>query len=206
MTLTVPLRRNLEVRIVIRACQTVTSPPAHCVHGARDEERALGDRGQPGTGQARWKLTNISRDALKCVRKPDRQAPMMNRRTFLFAFSVLILAVVSSPAVAAQPEGVVGFSVEVEGDGSFWKPVIKTAKVVGVRSGSPAEAAGLKVGDEILSVQGIEVADSNARKIAKLVQVSPGEHLRLVVRNVAGEVKEIEIIAGEATQGTEAGA
>lgn len=131
---------------------------------------------------------------------------MMNRRTFLFAFSVLILAVVSSPAVAAQPEGVVGFSVEVEGDGSFWKPVIKTAKVVGVRSGSPAEAAGLKVGDEILSIQGIEVADSNARKIAKLVQVSPGEHLRLVVRNVAGEVKEIEIIAGEATQGTEAGA
>ena len=124
----------------------------------------------------------------------------------MFAFAVLILAVVSSPAIAAQPEGVVGFEVEVEGDGSFWKPVIKTAKVVGVRPGSPAEAAGLGVGDEILSVQGVEVADSNARKIAKLVQVSPGEHLRLVVRDVAGEVKEIDIIAGRARPGAEAGA
>jgi C-terminal processing protease CtpA/Prc len=101
---------------------------------------------------------------------------------------------------------VIGFEVEVEGDGSFWKPVIKSAKVVGVRSGSPAEAAGLEVGDEILSVQGVEVADSNARKIAKLVQVNPGEHLRLVVRDVAGEVKEIDIIAGLARLEAEAGA
>lgn len=124
----------------------------------------------------------------------------------MLAFAVLILALISFPAVAAQPEGVVGFEVEVEGDGSFWKPVIKTAKVVGVRSGSPAEAAGLEVGDEILSVQGVEVADSNARKIAKLVQVNPGEHLRLVVRDVAGAVKEIDIIAGRARLEAEAGA
>ena len=124
----------------------------------------------------------------------------------MLAFAVSILALVSFPAVAAQPEGVVGFEVEVEGDGSFWKPVIKTAKVVGVRSGSPAEAAGLEVGDEILSVQGVEVADANARKIAKLVQVNPGEHLRLVVRDVAGAVKEIDIIAGKARMEIEAGA
>lgn len=124
----------------------------------------------------------------------------------MLAFAVLILALISFPAVAAQPEGVIGFEVEVEGDGSFWKPVIKTAKVVGVRSGSPAEAAGLEVGDEILSVQGVEVADSNARKIAKLVQVNPGEHLRLVVRDVAGAVKEIDIIAGRARLEAEAGA
>lgn len=124
----------------------------------------------------------------------------------MLAFAVLILALISFPAVAAQPEGVIGFEVEVEGDGSFWKPVIKTAKVVGVRSGSPAEAAGLEVGDEILSVQGVEVADSNARKIAKLVQVNPGEHLRLVVRDVAGAVKEIDIIAGLARLEAGAGA
>ena len=107
------------------------------------------------------------------------------------------MAAISPLATGDQPKGSIGFTVEVQGDGSFWKPVIKTAKVVEVRSGSPAEAAGLKGGDEIVEVQGVEIADSNARKVAKLVEVAPGAILRLKVRNPAGETREVEIIAGE---------
>ena len=99
--------------------------------------------------------------------------------------------------LAEQPEGAIGFTVEVEGDGSFWKPVIKTAKVVSIRPESPAEAAGLEVGDEILSVQGVEITEANARKVAKLVQVAPGEHLLLIVKDDFGETREIDIIAGK---------
>lgn len=56
----------------------------------------------------------------------------------------------------------------------FWYPTIPTAigKIV---SGSPAERAGLRVGDKILSVAGQPVADFPA--MVKLVQPSPGKTL-----------------------------
>jgi len=114
----------------------------------------------------------------------------------LIAVALAALAVASPPARSEQPKGLIGFTVEVEGDGSFWKPVIKSAKVVGIRTGSPADAAGLEVGDVILEVQGVAVAESNARRVATLVDVQPGEHLRLKVRNAAGTVKDVDIIAG----------
>lgn len=121
----------------------------------------------------------------------------MNSRgpTALLSAFFLLVSLWSSVS-AAQPQGVVGFTVEVDGDGSFWKPIIKRVIVESVRPGSPAEAAGLLAGDEILLVQGAGVADANARKVAELVQVVPGEHLLLVVRGAAGKLREIDIIAG----------
>ncbi|MDD3764745.1 MAG: PDZ domain-containing protein [Nevskiales bacterium] len=125
---------------------------------------------------------------------------MIIRKLFLTTLALLALATFASLASAEPPKGAIGFTVEVEGDGSFWKPVIKTVRVVGVRAGSPAEAAGLRVGDEILEVQGVEVADANARRVAKLVEVDPGEHLLLRVRSADGETRDVEIIAGQAPQ------
>ena len=121
----------------------------------------------------------------------------MKKRKLLAAIALVIVTAISSPAAADQPKGAIGFTVQVEGDGSFWKPVIKSATVVEVRSGSPAEAAGLEAGDEIIEIQGVQIADANARKVAKLVEVSPGELLLLKVRNPAGETREVQIIAGE---------
>lgn len=76
----------------------------------------------------------------------------------------------------------------------------------GVRAGSPAEAPRLNTGNEFYSVQGVEVADSNARKVAKFVEVISGAHLRRNVKNAEREVKQIEIIAGKPKQALEAGA
>jgi C-terminal processing protease CtpA/Prc len=119
----------------------------------------------------------------------------MHRRTCLAAITGL--AYLPSVPVIAAPKGTIGFSVEVEGDGSFFKPVIKSAKVSAVRSGSPAEAAGLKVGDEILKVQGVPIENANARHIAELIEVAPGEELRLDVRRSSGAERTLAIIAGK---------
>ncbi|HVQ05007.1 MAG TPA: PDZ domain-containing protein, partial [Burkholderiaceae bacterium] len=65
-----------------------------------------------------------------------------------------------------------------------------------IEPGSPAEAGGLKVDDEIVQVQGQRLAGANARDVAAIVQVPPGEQLRLVVRGSDGAERQVTIVAG----------
>jgi S1-C subfamily serine protease len=119
----------------------------------------------------------------------------MHRRTALTA--TLALAGLPPLAAVAAPRGTIGFTVEVEGDGSFLRPVIKAAKVSAVRPGSPAEAAGLEAGDDILQVQGVPIANANGRRIAELMEVAPGDALRLHVRKPSGVARTVAIIVGQ---------
>jgi C-terminal processing protease CtpA/Prc len=103
---------------------------------------------------------------------------------------------VHEPASAELRRGRVGFTVYVEVQGSYAKPILKSVHVQEIEPGSPAEAGGLKVADEIVQVQGRPLVGANARDVAAMVQVPPGERLRLVVRGTDGAERHVTIVAG----------
>lgn len=100
------------------------------------------------------------------------------------------------PASAETRRGRVGFTVYVEVEGSYAKPILKSVHVQEIEPGSPAEAGGLKVDDEIVQVQGQPLVGANARDVAAIVQVPPGERLRLIVRGSDGAERHVTIVAG----------
>jgi C-terminal processing protease CtpA/Prc len=101
------------------------------------------------------------------------------------------------PAAAADPtRGRLGFTVYVEVDGNYAKPILKSVRVEEIEPGSPAEAGGLQVDDLILLVQGKPLNGANAREVAAIVQVPPGAKLRLVVRRNDGTQRQVTIVAG----------
>ena len=103
----------------------------------------------------------------------------------------------AQPANAADPgRGRLGFTVYVEVDGSYAKPILKSVHVQEIEPGSPAESGGLKIDDQIVKVQGKALQGANAREVAAMIQVPPGEKLRLVVRSSDGAERHVTIVAG----------
>ena len=118
------------------------------------------------------------------------------------ALCVALLWLQVLPAAALDPHrGRLGFTVYVEVDGSYIKPILKSVRVQEIEPGSPAEAGGLKVDDVILQAQGKPLAGANARDVAAMVQVPPGERLRLLVRSVDGAQRHVIIVAGPPVSG-----
>jgi C-terminal processing protease CtpA/Prc len=115
-------------------------------------------------------------------------------RCLSIACALLLLA--QHPASAEFRRGRLGFTVYVNVDGSYAKPVLKSVHVQEIEPGSPAEVGGLQVDDEIVQVQGKPLVGANAREVAAMVQVPPGERLRLVVRGRDGSERRVTIVAG----------
>jgi C-terminal processing protease CtpA/Prc len=119
---------------------------------------------------------------------------MSRLRHLLLAVAVLLA--LHQPADAEFRRGRLGFTVYVEVDGSYAKPVLKSVHVQEIEPGSPAEVGGLRVDDEIVQVEGKPLPGANAREVAAMVQVPPGERLRLVVRGRDGSERDVTIVAG----------
>jgi C-terminal processing protease CtpA/Prc len=117
-------------------------------------------------------------------------------RALAFALVAGALLLAQATATAEFRRGRVGFTVYVQVDGSYAKPVLKSVHVQEIEPGSPAEAGGLRVDDEIVQAQGQPLAGANAREVAAMVQVAPGERLRLVVRGIDGAERHVTIVAG----------
>jgi C-terminal processing protease CtpA/Prc len=118
-----------------------------------------------------------------------------------FAATAIVVVAAQQPADAEFRRGRLGFTVYVEVDGSYAKPVLKSVHVQEIEPGSPAAAGGLKVDDEIVQVEGKPLVGANAREVAAMVQVPPGERLRLVVRGSDGSEREVTIVAGPPVKG-----
>ena len=112
------------------------------------------------------------------------------------ATACVLLFCLQQRADAEMRRGRLGFTVYVEVDGSYAKPILKSVHVQEIEPGSPAEVGGLKVDDQIVEVQGKALAGANAREVAAMVQVPPGERLQLVVRGSDGAQRELTIVAG----------
>jgi C-terminal processing protease CtpA/Prc len=112
-----------------------------------------------------------------------------------------LLLLAQHPASADFRRGRLGFTVYVNVDGSYAKPVLKSVHVQEIEPGSPAEVGGLQVDDEIVQVEGKPLVGANAREVAAMVQVPPGERLRLVVRSRDGSERHVTIVAGPPVRG-----
>jgi len=114
-----------------------------------------------------------------------------------WAVACVALWLLAPPSALAEgTRGRLGFTVYVQVDGSYAKPILKSVHVQEIEPGSPAEAGGLKIDDRILQVQGKPLEGANARDVAAMVQVPPGAKLRLMVRGSDGTERPVTIVAG----------
>jgi len=76
------------------------------------------------------------------------------------------------------------------------------AEVSAVTPGSPAELAGLQVGDAILAIDRVPVASLSAAQLETLLLGPPGQpvHLRLVITNETGGFEELEALIARESQ------
>lgn len=109
----------------------------------------------------------------------------------------LAVALAFAPALLfAGEKGYLGFAVSVEGEGFFMNPTLKSVKVAKVVPGSPADKAGINVGDQIVEVEGRVVAGSKAGDLKPYMEREVGQTVRLGVRKPSGEVGQVALVAG----------
>lgn len=110
---------------------------------------------------------------------------------------MLLTAVLSiSGAVqAAEQKRWFGLAFAVESEGFSFNPAPTSVKIDGIKPASPAAAAGLQVGDAIVSAQGIPVAGSKADVLKAAVNRKVGETLRFVIVRGAAKPREVTLVA-----------
>jgi S1-C subfamily serine protease len=101
----------------------------------------------------------------------------------------------SSGTEVSMPEGVIGVSLHVGAEHVGDKAVLYIAHVL---PEGPAQQAGLKQGDEIMTVDGMATAGKTYEQVALLVRGEPGSVVKLVVKR-EGEEREISVtrVAGQ---------
>ena len=106
--------------------------------------------------------------------------PSATRVAIVF-MGLLVFAPVSQAA-----EVKLGFSVRLEGEGFFLNPLVKKLFVEEVTKGSLAEAAGVRAGDEIIKIEGQNVAGKRARELQGFMKLNPGETRTLRLKHADG--------------------
>ncbi len=109
----------------------------------------------------------------------------MNKALLLFACLVL-------PG-AALAKGSIGLAADVAVDGVF-SPEIVTFTIKSVDADSPADKAGIMVGQQVLAIDGCKIPGCPARMAKKLMAKAPGEALPLRVKKADGSEALITIV------------
>lgn len=105
----------------------------------------------------------------------------------------LIALLLLTFSVAAEEEGSIGFSAAVSVSG-FFSPELKEVTVDEVFEDSAADAAGLKSGDKILSIEDCAIPGCDAKKAKKMMKRAPGETLNLLIEDEHGEQRKVAIL------------
>ena len=111
----------------------------------------------------------------------------MTRRIFLLATAVFFAKPVPVLAQGEPKPGSFGFAIEVDGDGFFLNPTLKSVTIKSVASGRPASDAGIKPGDQIIEVEGKQISGAKARDLEPHLKKNVGEKLNLRLRRPNGE-------------------
>jgi C-terminal processing protease CtpA/Prc len=97
----------------------------------------------------------------------------------------MVFLLVLAP-VASGAEQRLGFVTQVEGEGFFLNPIVTKILVTEVTKGSLAEAAGIKVGDQIVQVEGQNVIGKRATELRPFLKFNPGETRKFRLRHADG--------------------
>jgi C-terminal processing protease CtpA/Prc len=116
---------------------------------------------------------------------------MISRRHAI-AFSLLL----GCAAASASGKGYLGLGVNIDGDGPFWNATLKTVTVSKVVAGSPAEKAGVSVGDRIVEIEGRPVSGAKANDLKPFMEREVGQRVKLGLQKASGEVRHVVVVAG----------
>ena len=116
---------------------------------------------------------------------------MNTQITKRIAVAVVLLLLFVAPSQATA--GKLGFAIDLEGEGFFLNPLVKKLSVTEVSKGSVAEAAGMKTGDQILQIDGQNVAGKRALELRSFMKLDPGATRTLRVKHSDGTEAEVRI-------------
>lgn len=108
--------------------------------------------------------------------------------------SILLVAFFLSNAFADEKIKIgVTFNYTASG---FFSPEVDGLITDKVISKSPADKAGLKVGDRVLSIQGCKIPGCSASKAKEYLKSKSGTLLHLIVENPSDGIRKIIITVG----------
>ena len=112
----------------------------------------------------------------------------MHRITLL-----IFIALLFSYSSLAEERGRIGLTLDITTGGIFSHELTEL-KVKSIDSNSPAEKAGIKVGQKILSIDGCKIPGCSASKSKKLLTRKPGDILPLLIERSDGTQVLIQIL------------
>ena len=124
----------------------------------------------------------------------------MLRRTVLPAVAALLALPITRQAQAQQVPGTFGFAIDVDGEGFFLNPTLRTVTIKSVVPGRPAATAGIKPGDQIVEVEGRPVLGAKAGDLQPLLKKNVGETLALRLRKPSGDLYVVSLVAAPKDQ------
>ena len=107
--------------------------------------------------------------------------------------AIIFMGLIAFAPFSQAAEAKLGFSIRLEGEGFFLNPVVKKLFVEEVTKGSLAEAAGMKAGDEIIKIEGQNVAGKRALSLQGYMKLNPGETRTLRLKHADGTEVEARI-------------
>lgn len=116
---------------------------------------------------------------------------------YLAALTGLIVAL--SASAWAGERGYFGFGFSLDAEGVFWNPTLRSVKIERVAPRSPAAAAGLIAGDEVIEVAGRVVAGAKGKEIQAHIEKDIGESVQMKVRHANGESAVVTMVAAART-------
>jgi predicted metalloprotease with PDZ domain len=109
-------------------------------------------------------------------------------------YACLLLCLLATTAVAGE-RGSFGFAPAVTTSGFILNPTVDRIVIAGIVPGSPAARAGLVAGDEVLTIEGTQVAGAKALALRSLAQRDVGQTLHATLRHHGGAVYSVSMVA-----------
>ena len=106
---------------------------------------------------------------------------------------ILCLFFLLSFGANAEEKGYTGFTLDV-GVSGFFSPELVSADVKKIDAGSPAEKAGIKVGDKLIAIDGCKIPGCPAKEGKKLISKQKGEQLPLVLQRADGTEYSVNVL------------
>jgi membrane-associated protease RseP (regulator of RpoE activity) len=121
----------------------------------------------------------------------------MKRSLGIHVFAFLVLALTCPLAMAGWGwhRGCFGLAINAEFENALPTPIEKSQRVARVWRGLPADQAGIRVGDEIIEVDGRPVETTKATDLVSLEWKHTGETLTLKLAHPDGETYVVSMVA-----------